>query len=69
MSRVMTFFRGGIEVDSFRNLMGVRPLRPLFIPSLAVIPLVQYPDAKAEWIVEAGALVAEDQILGRGLGE
>ena len=65
MPRVKTFFRGGIEVDSYRSLTGAQPILSLFIPSLAVIPLVQYPGAKAEWVIETGDLVAEDQILAR----
>ena len=69
MPRVKTFSRGGILVDSFRSLTGSHPVRPLFLPSLAVVPLVQYPGARAEWLVDAGEFVEEDQILARGLCE
>jgi len=66
MPRVKTFSRGGILLDSFRSLTGSRPIQDLFLPSLAVVPLVQYPGARAEWVVEAGEAVAEEQILARG---
>ena len=68
MPLVKTFLKGGIEVDSFRNLTGAHPIRPLFIPSMAIVPLMQYPGAKAEWVVEEGTLVGEDQILALGSG-
>ena len=68
MSRVKTFSKGGILLDSFRSLTGARPIQDLFLPSLAVVPLVQYPGARAEWVVETGQTVAEDQILAQGLG-
>lgn len=67
MPRVKTFSRGGILVDSFRTLTAGRPIRPLFLPSLAVVPLVQYPGARAEWLVNTGEVVAEDQVLARGI--
>jgi len=67
MPRVKTFSRGGIQVDSFRALTDHQPIRPLFLPSLAVVPLVQYPGARAEWVVDTGEMVAEDQVLARGL--
>lgn len=67
MTRAKTFTKGGIVVDSFRSLTGSQPIRPLFLPSLAVVPLVQYPGARAEWVVDAGESVSEDQILARGL--
>jgi electron transport complex protein RnfC len=67
MPRVKTFSRGGILVDSFRSLTAGQAIRPLFLPSLAVVPLVQYPGARAEWVVDSGESVAEDQILARGL--
>lgn len=67
MPRVKSFSRGGILVDSFRSLTVNQPIQPLFLPSLAVVPLVQYPGARAEWVVGPGDSVAEDQILARGL--
>ncbi|HTH12803.1 MAG TPA: RnfABCDGE type electron transport complex subunit C [Spirochaetia bacterium] len=67
MPRVKTFSRGGILVDSFRSLTSGQAIRPLFLPSLAVVPLVQYPGARAEWVVDSGESVAEDQVLARGL--
>ena len=67
MPRVKSFSRGGILVDSFRSLTGSQSIRPLFLPSLAVVPLMQYPGARAEWVVDAGEIVAEEQILARGL--
>lgn len=67
MPRVKSFSRGGILVDSFRSLTSHQPIQPLFLPSLAVVPLVQYPGARAEWVVQSGDLVAEDQVLARGL--
>lgn len=67
MPRVKTFSRGGILVESHRSLTGSQPIRPLFLPSLAVVPLVQYPGARAEWVVDTGESVTEDQILARGL--
>jgi electron transport complex protein RnfC len=54
-------------VDSFRSLIASHTIQPLFLPSLAVVPLVQYPGARAEWVVEAGDPVAEEQVLARGL--
>jgi electron transport complex protein RnfC len=54
-------------VDSFRSLIASHTIQPLFLPSLAVVPLVQYPGARAEWVVEAGDQVAEEQVLARGL--
>lgn len=67
MPRVKTFSRGGILVDSYRQLTVGQSIRPLFLPSLAVVPLVQYPGARAEWVVDLGESVAEDQVLARGL--
>lgn len=67
MLRVKTFSRGGILVDSFRSLTTAHPIQPLFLPSLAIVPLVQYPGARAEWVVEAGEAVAEDQVVAKGL--
>lgn len=67
MPRVKTFSRGGILLDSFRALTETQAIHPLFLPSLAVIPLIQYPGARAEWVVDAGETVAEDQVLARGL--
>lgn len=54
-------------MDSFRSLIASHTIQPLFLPSLAVVPLVQYPGARAEWVVEAGDPVAEEQVLARGL--
>jgi len=54
-------------VDSFRSLIASHTIQPLFLPSLAVVPLVQYPGARAEWVVGAGDSVAEEQVLARGL--
>ena len=68
MPRVKTFSRGGIHVDSFRSLTSHSPVRPLFLPSLAIVPLVQYQGAHAEWVVQPGDFVAEDQILAKGIG-
>src|SRR5262245_40155959 len=68
MPRVKTFSRGGIHVDSFRSLTSHSEVRPLFLPSLAVVPLVQYQGAHAEWVVELGDFVAEDQVLAKGVG-
>jgi electron transport complex protein RnfC len=68
MPRAKTFSRGGIHVDSFRSLTSHSQVRPLFLPSLAVVPLVQYQGARAEWVVELGDFVAEDQILAKGVG-
>ena len=68
MPRVKTFSRGGIHVDSFRSLTSHSQVRPLFLPSLAVVPLVQYQGARAEWVVELGDFVAEDQVLAKGVG-
>ncbi len=68
MPRVKSFSRGGIHVDSFRSLTSHSQVRPLFLPSLAVVPLVQFPGARAEWVVELGDFVAEDQILAKGIG-
>jgi len=68
MPRVKTFSRGGIHVDSFRSLTSRSHVRPLFLPSLAIVPLVQYPGAQAEWVVELGDFVAEDQLLAKGVG-
>lgn len=67
MPRVKTFSRGGISVESFRAMTGTKPIRPLFLPSLAIVPLVQYPGARAEWVVDTGEAVSEDQVLARGL--
>lgn len=67
MSMVKTFSRGGISVESFRSLTGGHRIRPLFLPSLAVVPLVQFPGARAEWVVDVGESVSEDQVLARGL--
>lgn len=69
MPRVKTFSRGGILVDSYRSLTASQPIRPLFLPSLAVVPLVQYPGARAEWVVASGDSVLEDQVIARGLRE
>lgn len=66
MPRVKTFSRGGIAVDSNRSLTADQAIRPLFLPSLALLPLFQYAGAQAEWTIEAGQLVAEDQVLARG---
>lgn len=67
MPRVKTFSRGGILVESFRSLTASHPVRPLFLPSLAVVPLAQYPGGRGEWVVNSGDVVAEDQLLARGL--
>lgn len=67
MPRVKTFSQGGILIESFRTLTAGRPIRPLFLPSLAIVPLVQYPGARAEWVVDSGESVTEDQVLARGL--
>jgi electron transport complex protein RnfC len=67
MPRVKTFSRGGILVESHRTATAGNPIRPLFLPSLAVVPLVQYPGARAEWVVDTGESVSEDQVLARGL--
>ena len=69
MTRVKTFSRGGILLDSYRSLSASQTILPLFLPSLAVIPLIQYPGARAEWVVDTGETVAEDQVLARGLRE
>lgn len=67
MPRVTTFSRGGILVESYRTSTAGAPIRPLFLPSLAVVPLVQYPGARAEWVVDTGEAVSEEQVLARGL--
>lgn len=66
MARVRTFSQGGLTVDSCRASVTGRPIRPLFFPPLAVVPLAQYPGARAEWLVNKGDSVREDQLLARG---
>ena len=67
MPRVKTVSRGGIQVDSFRSLIASSTIQPLYLPSLAIVPLAQYPGARAEWVVGAGEPVAEEQILAQGI--
>jgi len=68
MTRNKTFPLGGIEVESFRHLTEDSPIHSLTLPSLAVVPLMQYAGARARWIVAVGDKVAEEQVLAKGLG-
>lgn len=68
MSRHKTSFLGGIPVESHRELTQDQPIRPLSLPSIAVLPLSQYPGARARWVVGVGDHVEEDQVLAVGIG-
>ena len=68
MSRHKTFFLGGIPVESHRNLTQHQPIRPLSLPSVAVLTLSQYPGARARWVVGVGDHVQEEQVLAVGIG-
>lgn len=68
MSRHKTFFLGGIPVESHRELTQDQPIRPLSLPSIAVVPLSQYPGGRARWVVGVGDHVDEEQVLATGLG-
>ncbi len=68
MSRQKTLFLGGVPVESHRGLTHDQPIRSLSLPSVAVLPLIQFPGARARWIVGVGDHVAEEQVLALGLG-
>jgi Na+-translocating ferredoxin:NAD+ oxidoreductase subunit C len=65
MTHLKTFPRGGIRPPLHKDATSADPIRNAAVPSLAVIPMRQYPGEPALCLVRPGDEVSEGMIIGR----
>ncbi|WP_304224886.1 SLBB domain-containing protein [Gracilinema caldarium] len=65
--KIYQFPKGGLELEDL-TVPPVQASRIAYLPTLALIPLIQHPGAEAVPLVEAGSQVREGMLIGRGYG-